>query len=715
MLIALMLRPLMKSFFLYFLLLFLGLPLTSPAQADTPRSTEGWFVNPYGQLHIMVIYAEMDFDSSYNKMDPEKNPEGGIGWKKKRLPFWRNKLIARTPDGDGFMTNYFRQASFGKFQVTGDYLDTIITVPISSIRNNRNEVVTQEAYGNNLYRKAVLDRVNAIPNPRFGLGSSLEDFDQWTFTGNGKPNANTPNQKIDLVMLIWRNIHVAYLGDNSGFVSPGSMGKLFGMETDMNSIFHTSSMLPDVIMRHEFSHLLYGGNNFHTAGGGVGTRTFMSTIGGWSNMSAADACTKVWNAWDRERLGWGNPDNQYVLSARCADSGQEIDGALSYGQALCGNGIVKLRDFVTMGDAIKIKLPHLPPDVKNQYIWLENHQRREGYIDHDRAMVPGVYAYIQVGKDTREGPGVFAGENNYLWPLVAAGHYDFSIDSVGLTLVQESDRANPFTGYHYLMRHTLDINGDGKILILPDNGAKTEYHMPQHLRIDGVQVADSEFTYMNYPLFGMRSIAFLPENNNKIGMGTNPAATPVYSHGGAKPLPNDNRRIYLSGLSIELLRIDLQGDAYLKIRWDDFEVKGKLRWCGDILLTEQLILTRGTDLRLSQGTSPQVATAIQTIDERRVFAEPTILELKSGSQTTLQANSQLIVEKGSTLLIRKGAKLSAHRTAKITLQPGAYLYVESGTDLSGISTSQFVFAQGASRGMHPLLLPKFKDLLPVAP
>ena len=78
------------------------------AQETIPRADQGWYINPYGRIHILVVFAEMDFDSSWANLDPEKNPSGSDGWKKGRLPFWREKLISPSADGDGFMTKYFR-------------------------------------------------------------------------------------------------------------------------------------------------------------------------------------------------------------------------------------------------------------------------------------------------------------------------------------------------------------------------------------------------------------------------------------------------------------------------------------------------------------------------------------------------------------------------------------------------------------------------------
>ena len=163
---------------------------------------------PHGRIHILVVYAEMKFDSVYGHLDPVKDPKGTIGWKVGKLPNWKQWLVSKTPEEDAWMTRYFRQASFGKFQVTGDVLDTLITIPISSVRDGRGKVVESESFAGNFYRQAVLSKLNSIKNPQFLFGSQLSDFDRWTYGGTGLPSTEKPNSKYDMVMIVWRNIHV---------------------------------------------------------------------------------------------------------------------------------------------------------------------------------------------------------------------------------------------------------------------------------------------------------------------------------------------------------------------------------------------------------------------------------------------------------------------------------------------------------------------------
>lgn len=677
------------------------------------RSDNGWHMSPRGRLHILLVFAEIDFDSTFQKLDP--TPEKGMWrWASHQLPVWKDDLIAKNPKGDAFMTKYFRQASFGEFQVTGDYLDTLVKVKITDIRDRNGNVVTQEAFGNNLYKRALLKQVNDLEQPRFAYGSRMEDFDRWTFGKPGQKNLEEGNGKIDLVMVIWRNIHVANLGDHSGFVTPGNFGEVFGKQTDMYSIFRASDAPPTVICRHEFSHMLYGGNNFHTANGGVGTRMFIPTVGGYSNMSASDALSQTWNGWDRERMGWKNPDNKYLVNAICASTGQQVSGELVYGEALCGDGTYVLRDFASTGDVLKIKLPHLPDGVRNQYLWLENHQMEKGYIDHDEWDPKGLYGYVQVGKDLREGSAAIFGDNcNYLWPLAAQGNYDFELTGPDKSFLHLRDtRQNPFTGYNYLMRIVNDKNGDGKIRITQDINPKTEYTLPNKLVVNRDTMPESFFSYQEYPIFGTQETAFRPELHNKISIARNPAPTPVYTFSGNRPSDSDNRRIYLNGISVEVLELTRKGDMRLRVRWDDFDIDRHVRWCGDILSLEQVNVLASQSITLDQGYTPQEPVVVQKFRGESIFAQPTVLEIAPGSVWRLGQFAKVWVSEGSSLVIRKGSRVEIGKNASIEVEPGAYVYIEEGAEIDYIHRSGRINVRGNSPAINPLVADGLQTLGP---
>jgi len=670
----------------------------------------GWAISPEGRLHVLLIFAEINFDGDFAHLDPIA-PEGTKDWKPRKIPWWKDKLFSKEPDGNSYMTKFFRQASFGKFQVTGDYLDTIITIDISSVKDRSGRVVTEDPYGNGYFRSEVVRRAAKMPF-RTGFGSVAGDFDRWELTTTGMQKINKPNGNFDMVMIIWRNIHVRNLGDNSGFVSPGDIGKIHqDMGTDSYSMFRMSNFVPLSICRHEFSHMLYGGNNFHNASGGVGTHTFICGLGGWSNMSNDARCSDTWNVWDRERLGWKNPDNQFLVTARDGITMTEISGELSYGKPLPNEkGHFVLRDFVSTGDALKIKLPGLTSPVNNQYLWIENHQRIKGWIDFDQVMIPGMYAFITVGKDELTGSRTFGGNNNYGFPLVAAGNYDFSYPADRTNdkrIFIDSDRPNAFTGYHLLMSHANDLDGNGEIVL--GAGRKEEIIFPNGVVKDGVEMTEEFFDYKTYPVYGNTDIAFTPQRYHKIGIGYNPAAVPVYSHSNpGGPREFDNRRIYLNGISIEFQRTDESGNIHLKIRWEDFDIVNNVRWCGNIVSNEKINLFPGRMILLDQGYSPQV-TKIQNLSiSDSAFAEPSVLELRPGSETTLDRWSSIRVQGGSSLLVRAGSKLTLRRGAKIIIAEGSFLWIEKGSVIELERGAGFQFTK-SQVGMHSIVSPQFND------
>ena len=689
----------------------LALFFLSTVKGQKQDARNGWGIAPYGHFRVLVVFAEIDFDSSFGHLDPLKG-SGTPNWYKGQLPNWKDELFDAQPHQTkkkGYMTRYFDQASFGRFQVTGDYIDRIITIPISSVKSNHGKVITQEAFGNNYYKGAVIRKVNELP---FRTSNNLNpgDFDRWTLSSDGIEKMEIPNGKIDMVMIIFRNIHVNNLGDNSGFVSHGTSGKLAGMDSDTYSMFRMSNDPPHTIMRHEFSHMLYGGNNFHNASSGAGARTFLPTVGGWSNMSNAARCSETWNAWDRERMNWKNPENQFLINAICGKSGDHVNGELIYGQPHCNKeGIYILRDFVSSGDAIKIKLPHLPDGTMNQYLWLENHQLFSENIDHKGAMNPGLYAFISSGKDVTTGGSTYGGNNNYTWPLIPVGNYDFYYKDRNW-FVMDSENENRFTGYHYMMRHPMDIDNNG-VIKTGSWSNSLEGDIALKLECDGKMVQEGYCSYLTAPIFGTQACGFRPEQFSKIGISYNPAATPLMTlatPGG--PQRYDNRRIWLNGISAEILDISATGDLMLHIRWDDFDIVKDARWCGDIVSKEQLILSPGITVTLDQGFSPQLEKAVQEIGGENVFAKPTILELMAGSKTYLKQNASIRVKKGSTLLVRSGACMEFAPGAKIILEEGAWFYFEKGASIRGLKRNSILGLGRANTGINPLLLENFKDL-----
>ena len=133
---------------------------------------------------------------------------------------------------------------------------------------------------------------------------------------------------------------------------------------------------PTSIVSHEFSHNLFGGNEFHTSGGNhrgsFELMPFFSVQGGYGLMGAYGSSLVSCNGYERWRLNWKHPSTPYLIGARDSLNLTNQNSDISQ-----SDGVVTfiLRDFVTTGDAIRIKLPYKDSEhASNQYIWLENHQ-----------------------------------------------------------------------------------------------------------------------------------------------------------------------------------------------------------------------------------------------------------------------------------------------------------------------------------------------------
>ena len=233
--------------------------------SGTYESKNGYYLPVTGTIRLLVVFAQIEYDTG---TDP--NPNNQSEWNVGELPLWADDLFdANAPTGpaQGSVTRYFQEASFGSYNILGDYL---VTSPGSS------EIFTVlnsdcQAQG---HIKALCNEVEQTTNGNFYTGHNLNNasyFDNWTVTSIGKekitPSIDAPH-KYDHVVFIWRN-RTDYNG--TGNTVPGTLSTLLlGYKSDSYMNIGTYNRIPTTITRHEFAHQLFGGNNFHCAGGRLG-------------------------------------------------------------------------------------------------------------------------------------------------------------------------------------------------------------------------------------------------------------------------------------------------------------------------------------------------------------------------------------------------------------------------------------------------------------
>ena len=147
-----------------------------------------------------------------------------------------------------------------------------------------------------------------------------------------------------------------------------------------------------------------------------------------------------------------------------------------------------LRDFVTTGDAVRIKLPHIncsspflnstepvTGEEKNNYLWIENHRllpenSEDQNLNYNLAnskicgswpvcgnyWSPGLFCAMQVGKDDLEG-GMEIYSSSYkdpnslaswMFPLTANGFHDFTYGKI-ISGGPECIWGNPFVPFDF--------------------------------------------------------------------------------------------------------------------------------------------------------------------------------------------------------------------------------------------------------------------------
>lgn len=672
--------------FVFFLLLGVlgtGPSVYAQAAADSatvPNSANGWYLSPRGTIRILVIFAEIDYDKNPAK-DPQ--PQATENWPKGQLPAWRDQLFDPFPTDQpkGEVTRYYRDMSAGRFTVLGDYIDRLVTIRESEQLSLRD------------WSGMAWEGANKFGELHTAHGLSIADFDLWKDGGKpGLPKFNTPDDphSYDHVMVILRNSGLTH---GQGSTDAGSAGLLYGHPSDTQSRFGAMNGLPFAILKHEFNHLLLGSNNFHSGGGNapIFTGYFMAVQGGWSLMGAANSSLMTASGWDRDRLDWGPEDSRFRIRAHDRN-GQEVNGDLD---PMAGDtGIFVLRDFISGGDALRIRMPFLPENVYPQWLWLENHQTeaRNGCpmdrfhyqgMDCVKPAVPGIYAEMQVDKEKKEGEGIYGGHADYLRPVLANGNFDRKLrgDTINFKclwpapaqpyIIKEA-YANPLSGWHDQEFPLFDQDGNGRL-------TRKEAITPRVEIRDGTMIDEGQY-------LGSSRHAFTMQGNHSIGMGTNPSSanmltlacnmTAEQNHGKAP----DARAVYLNGISVELLEQRSNGDIVLHVRTGDTRIDNDVRWCADSIVLPKLNGYRGSALTLAKGrtlqldrsgTPTRMAQQGKKADGTYWFSPPTVFTVAPGARMVLERKAKLQVLNGSRLHVMPGAELFLDRRAKLVVDTGA--------------------------------------------
>lgn len=652
------------------------------SQAQDPTSENGYTLPTKGKIRILLVFVEMSYSGSPNTPDV-------TSWKPGQLPDWKDQVFDPffSEHPTALVSRYYQESSLGQLQVCGDIL-------LNPDNHEKPFLINGDG---NLNVSSVIEKITAkslttihdLPIDSFNL------FDK-TKAGQPKslPNKEKPNY--DHLMIIVRN--AKYPGSGSGFANGSTLVSKNGISFESYSVFASENILPARILLHEFNHLIMGGNNEHCCGGNhaaSGAQMLLSFEGGWGMMGANNSSFQTCNAWDRYFLNWRPADRLYRIGAHDLN-GNYIDSDFEY-HRLKDTTYVVLKDFISSGDALRIRLPGIPDSLFPQFLWLENHQTSsynkssfdefqfQEYECRDKAQ-PGLYAFIQIDHDQLYGQNPFQGYADFIRPLPANGNYDFIW---GDTLVQNdwcvnnrkvypyelfSSRVNSLSGYNEMELLPYDNNNDGRV------GEKEKKEC--FIR----QIGGS--FYNNLPFFGTTEHVFSRSTNDKISMTSNPSSNNVLTlinddKDILKSKAPNHRVVYLNPISIEILKENYpeKGSILIRIVKNDVLLRGKVRWCAPRIIlqplsaeqTEHLHLQSGSKLQIDQGYSAIQIEKAQSIEGKNIFAPPTVIVIRRGSKVILEKRAQIIIDHHSTLIIEEGAEIVMHRKAKIICRNGGHL------------------------------------------
>lgn len=650
--------------------------------AQQPESRNGWTLPPHDTIRLLIVLTEVEYDKG---SDPF--PASGYEhWRAGELPDWKDQIADPLPadSSKGILTRYFREASFNNYIVLGDRLIDPDN-PHQPIRIKASEGVSPFT---------VIKKINGFRHFATAGGLTQQHFDLWTMTSEGQPKINPSKDslpKYDHVMFIFRN---SKLGDYSGYSSPGTPGMLWGLQSDSYSQFNASNGLPFRIMLHEYSHQLYGGNNFHVGGGqhgAGGANYFIPFQGGWSNMGAANSSLLTCNAWDRDRMDWKGPGKQYNISCMDSSKSHEVTGDIDAANPVHA-GIYLLRDFVSSGDALRIKLPFIPANEYPQWIWIENHQPSHNKSDFDKfhhhhsscvdRAPGGLYMYLQADKFQKQGNNIYGGQGDYLRPMPAAGMFDLIFDSVKvkntcvndalyLPFTRKKDLQNSLSGNHSLEMPVHDLNNNCSI-------EKNEYY---NLFIEKTE---DDSLHFNLPFLGSHDNAFTLNGNNQLSLGSNPSSASMMTLVSDQPSarlrsgPPNNRKVYINGLSVKIMEQRENGDILVEIKFNETNLNHLTRWCADSIVISRIEgaghsvnINKGATLLIDRGSTATRITEPEMVNGRQLFNSATVLVCRPGSSINLKEGSSLILDNNSTILLEKGSRIIVNKGSKLLIKKGS--------------------------------------------
>ncbi|WP_345111885.1 hypothetical protein [Hymenobacter algoricola] len=691
---------------------------SASGRAASAFSENGVALTPRGELRVLVIYAGFTNDNvehfvdpsaqniPYNNDDDPRNPWpqtlNGSAWGES-LPrsaaanFYTSASQFSPSATDQTLSNFYYQMS--QFN-SRPFKLTALNFPV---RVNVTATNSLNYAGWDTYSSLVMDRIRTEPALQAHMaGLSRAALDARTNRPQylSDNSLSAPDDKIDYTIIIWR-----YAGGSPGTGGPNS-GLTYGLENVIgsgggyaaianNTLIEATGSTPALttydgftqclgiggidhqLFTHEFAHTLYYAPHVNGNNGVSGDKYYVTTGNSMTTGSI--------NAWERWFLGWA--------PLQC----NGVSGDLTDAPALVSGGRYRLRDFITTGDALRIRLPNTynPATGTYQYLWLENHQKlsiwdqrqwTQGGAGQPLPVIPaGMMAYVEDMRQNKNNPTGWNGFDegaNGLKYLSAAGHYDLAPTGTSSTynnalwgnLIYDFSQgaANPTGGQSNFMFLRGDKDYDGQIdyTTAANGGGANEYF---------------HFAALNgTPTYGFMGndaryrLGAAAPTTTRLAMDSNPAlvSTPSFDAGQQRMAP-----MQLSGVSVQLTGSGPDGSLYVQVSFTDTDITRSTRWTGSLRVSPVPGTTNGYDVNVLSGARLSVNRSgtpnRTTPGPLRDFINDTYLAVAGEAQMHLETGAALVIGSGSTVYVENGGRLLAEAGSVVRIQAGGLLSVKT--------------------------------------
>lgn len=592
----------------FYILLFQSLQAQHIISLDDfgPQPRRSSYLPVTDTLRTLVIFAEYA-----QELSPSETWPGG----RKEPPEFGKTLFASSAEQipPQSLTAYFKEASMNRFCFLGDYYPDIVRLDSS----------LEYYHGHGQTASIVYDVIDKV----YKSGKvDWSRYDKWK--KKGETWVKEPDGVLDNMIIIFRDDpqkidagRYAWTGTGGGIAAllcqdyrVNDQLRISGASMGSGLIVHLGrDHLPRVIklVKHELAHFF---TIDHYAGLNGFWGTDFTLHGSWGLAAAHGSSSICVNAWDRDQLGW---------------AAYRYD----FQEALKRDTILELMDFVSTGDAARIKLPY----TSNEYFLLEYHNN-SSLFDHVDLDQDGLYILHQTG-----------GPPDHLDCEEADGRWDFVMaDSVkcfepccGEVPMVKRLEANPFLGF-----------GDR-------DDVRTIKDPNQEFSLDNMHralVFAVEGEEHRIHVDGDGGDAFIPERGrDDFGIDTNPSSA---SNGIKmnKPLTR------LNGIRVKVLSME-KAKIRVRIGFHDFNMRQDCRWTGNILLRDSLHIHKRRTLLLDQSATYVRYTGALPVTQ--LMLDSASISLDARSTLILKGNSTLVLAGNSFIYLGENARLIIYKGSRI--------------------------------------------------